>query len=270
MYLFLIVLLILGILFFGYMWFEAGNVELNRVRFAKGSRGLKILHLTDIHIDLLRVKTKKVSKIIMKESPDFILMSGDYISRPSHIPMFLKFLNEIKGNNKIYLCLGNHDYEAFLRDKKDGLQQYMKKVEEAGVTILHDNAEVFEKDNIKYNIIGITDYRRGKHDLDSAFKNCSKDSKINIAFSHNPDIVLEIPRDKVDYLFCGHFHGGQIWMPFDLEFKVLRKEKLCKMGIKRGLHKINGINLYISKGLGNVLFPLRLFSRPEITVYHIN
>ena len=91
----------------------------------------------------------------------------------------------------------------------------------------------------------------------------------NIAFSHNPDIVFKIPEGYVDYLLCGHFHGGQIWMPFNLEFRILRNEVLCKMGITRGAHKVKGINLYISRGLGNVCFPLRFLSTPEIAILYV-
>ncbi len=269
MYYILTALLILGVLALTYMWFEAGNLELKRIRFTKSSKGLKIIHLTDIHINLLRVKPYKIKNIIEKESPDLILMSGDYITRQSDIPKFIGFLNEIKGNIKIYMCFGNHDYEAFLSDKKGGFNSFLTEVEKQGVIVLHDDSEVFIKGGVKYNIIGITDYRRGEHDIDKAVKKCAKDAKLNIAITHNPDVVLEIPKGKIDYLFCGHFHGGQIWMPFDLEFKVLRREKLCKMGIKRGHHRLNGVDIYISNGLGNVLFPLRFLSRPEITVFYM-
>ncbi|HEY9059929.1 MAG TPA: metallophosphoesterase [Pseudobacteroides sp.] len=269
MYYILAAVFLLGILSLVYMWFEAGSLKLKRIRFTKSNKGLKIVHLTDIHINLLRVKTVKIKKIIDKESPDLILMSGDYITRQSDIPKFIRFLNEIKGNNKVCLCFGNHDYEAFLHDKKGGFDRFVKEVEMQGVTILHDDSIVFYKGDVKYNIIGITDYRRGDHNIDKALRNCARDAKLNIAISHNPDVVLDMPRGKIDYLFCGHFHGGQIWMPFDLEFKVLRKEKLCKMGIKRGLHRLNGVDFYISNGIGNVLFPLRFLSRPEITVFHM-
>jgi len=266
---FVLAIVLLGVLALVYMWFEAGNLKLKRIKFTRSKKGLKIIHLTDIHINLLRVKPYKVKNIIKKESPDFILMSGDYITRKSDIPKFINFLNEIKCDNKIYMCFGNHDYEAFLKDKSGGLDRFMKEVEKQGVTILHDDSDVFVKRGVKYNIIGITDYRRGAHDIDKALKNCAEDGKLNIAITHNPDVVLEMPKGKIDYLFCGHFHGGQIWMPFDLEFRVLRKEKLCKMGIKRGHHRLNGVDVYISNGIGNVLFPLRFLSRPEITVLEV-
>lgn len=268
--LYLYILLIAAVLGLSYMWFEAGFLEVKKIYLSNKESNLKVLFLTDIHINLLRVSPYRIIKVIDAEEPDFIIMSGDYISRPRHIPKFLDFLDVIKSNNsQIFLCLGNHDYEAFLKDKNGGLGKYVREIEGKGVTVLHNRTVCYEKNLKKYNITGISDYRRGGHDTDEALKFCHKDASSNIAFSHNPDIVLEIPKGKVDYLFCGHFHGGQIWLPFNLEFKVLRHERLCKRGIRRGLHRINGINVYISRGLGNVLFPLRFLSRPEVTLFYI-
>jgi predicted MPP superfamily phosphohydrolase len=262
--------LALAIIALAYMFFEAGFVELKKVVFCSNSSSLKVMLLSDIHINLLRVSPEKVKRIIDRERPDFIVMTGDYISRVSQLPRFYNFLDAIQDKSKkIYLCMGNHDYEAFLKDKSGGLEKYIKDVSNRGITVLHNDSECFVKNSRKYNLIGIADYRRGGTNVKMALNNCCKEASKNIAFSHNPDVVLEIPEGKVDYLFCGHFHGGQIWLPFNLEFKALRHERLCKMGIRRGLYNIRGINLYISRGLGNVLFPLRFLSRPEITMFYI-
>jgi len=250
------------------MSFEARWLEVKRIFFSKKADSLKVLHLSDIHIHRLEVDYKKIKSAIDSENPDIIIMSGDYIEKPGHVEKFLEFLDYIRGTHKIYFCFGNHDYEAFEKNDKL-LEEFAERIEKRGIEILHNRSACIEKNSKKYNIIGIADIRYSHHDIGQALEDRCIDAVANIAFSHNPDVVLEIPEGKVDYLFCGHFHGGQIWAPFDLEFKLLRDEKLCKLGIKRGLHKINGMNLYISKGLGNVCFPLRFMSRPEITVFYM-
>jgi len=252
-----------------YMRYEASIVKTERINFTLGKKGLKIIQLSDIHIKLLRVPVQTVKKVIENENPDIILFTGDYIDKPCHIEKFLNFLIQIKSNAVIYLCLGNHDYNALKYQGKNILQHFTDTLKSNGVTVLHNRAICYAKDTVKYNIIGIEDLSEGKPDIDKALTLCSKEAFANIAFSHNPDVVFEIPNGKVDFLFCGHFHGGQIWMPFKLEFKFLRKEILCKIGINRGLHRINGINLYINRGLGNVCFPLRFLSKPEITIFHL-
>jgi predicted MPP superfamily phosphohydrolase len=55
-------------------------------------------------------------------------------------------------------------------------------------------------------------------------------------------------------------------MPFNLEFMILRDDQLCRMGITRGLKRVNGIRVYLNRGLGNGVVPLRFLSRPEILI----
>jgi len=267
--LYLYIVLALIILLIIYMRLEAAAVEVNHISFTKRKKCLKILHLSDIHINHLKVSWKKVKNVIEQEKPDFVFMTGDYIESAKHISKFLEFLSYIKGDNKFYLCLGNHDHKALNHDET-AIADFKNAIESAGVHVVSNNAIHYMKNNSIYNIIGIDDLKAGKPDINKALGAAHPDAKINIVFSHNPDIVLKLPDDKVDYLFCGHFHGGQIWAPFSLEFRLLRVDKLCKMGIRKGFHKVNSINIYINKGLGNVCVPLRFLSRPEISIYYLD
>lgn len=260
----------LVLLILAYARFEATWLQVSRIRFTKNKGALKIMQLSDIHIRRLKVNHFKVKKLIDSEKPDIIILSGDYVERTSETEDFLKFLEYILSSRteNIYYCLGNHDYEAFEKAPK-ALDTFIQAMKSKGCIALHNRSVSIEKNSRIYNIIGIADMRYKKQNVEKAVKSRNLSAHVNIAFSHNPDISLEIPKGKVDYLFCGHFHGGQIWAPFNMEFSILRKEKLCKMGITRGLHKINSIQLYINRGLGNVVFPLRFFSRPEIAVFYL-
>lgn len=252
--------------FLAYMHFETTLLKKSSITFSKSSKGLKIVHLSDIHINKLYISADKIVKSIAEIKPDIILLSGDYIEKEKNIPEFIKFLCPIAASYPVYLTLGNHDHKA-LKYNIEKISSFINLIYKTGAAVLLNESIRIEKNNTHYNIIGIDDLKHGNPDINRAFKDIvpSIDSDcINIVFSHNPDIVLSLPPEKVDYLFCGHFHGGQIWMPFHLEFKLMRKENLSKMGYYRGLHKIRGINIYINRGLGNVVFPFRLLSRPEI------
>lgn len=247
---------------------ETRFIKLEHVRFTKSNKNLKVIQLSDIHINFMMVKTNRIKNILKSIKPDFIVLTGDYISSTKHIPNFLKFLNSIKDANIIYACLGNHEYKTFHHDP-DGLNKFIGQMEALGVNVLQDSSCNFIKNSKNYNILGLHDLYSNMHNTKSAISSINPESAVCLALSHNPDIVYKLPKDKIDYLFSGHFHGGQIWAPFNIEFKLMRNEKLCKAGITRGLHKINGINLYINRGLGNICFPFRFLSRPEITVFYI-
>ncbi len=265
-----IILIGIVILLLVYMLFETTLLKNNYVSFSKSSKGLKIAHLSDLHVNHIHISKKKIINKLKEVNPDIVLISGDYIETDKDIPKALDLIKGIADFSPVYLTLGNHDHKAHL-NKKDGVEGFIVQLEQTGAVVLNNAATSICKNNTTYNIIGIDDLKRGKPDLTKAFGNIdsASDNRINIAFSHNPDTVLTLSKNNTDYFLCGHFHGGQIWMPFHLEFRILRREQLCKMGCRRGLHKINGIIVYINRGLGNVLFPLRFLSVPEIAVIQL-
>ncbi len=247
-----------------YMALEARWLKLERLDFSRDGNGLKIMHLTDLHVYLTRISADKIKKIVKLEKPDVILISGDYINEPVHASLFLEYLYTFCKGYRTILCLGNHDLRAYAGNML-GLDNFIREIEALQVEVLRNQTVVIEKQGKKYNIIGIDDLREGRPDIVKALAG-SIPGAPRIALTHNPDLALHIPGKIVDYMFCGHFHGGQIWMPFNLEFFLLRKDQLCKMGLKRGLKRINDIKVYMNRGTGNVVVPLRFLSRPEILV----
>ncbi len=254
-----------------YMKIETTFLSTSFVNFSSDSNGLKVVHLSDIHINKYYVSESKLLNRLDQVKPDIIVMSGDYIETYRDIQKFISFLTLLTKNYPVYLTFGNHDHKAlyYNSNNKNG---FIEKIESAGGKVLLNSNSKILKNGIPYNLIGIDDLKKGKPDIKKALSGIEASTVtgcINIVVSHNPDIIFDLPADKVDYLLCGHFHGGQIWMPFNIEFKLMRKEKLCQMKCFRGLHKINNINLYINRGLGNVIFPFRFRSTPEIAVIQL-
>ncbi len=260
----LIIIVALVLAVYIYMNIEARWLKVERLDFSHQNTGLKIVHLTDLHVYLTQISADKIRRVINVEKPDVILISGDYINTPLHASEFLEYLSTISKGYRTIICLGNHDLRAF-SDNPLGLSNFISEIEALQVEVLRNENTIVEKDGKKYNIIGIDDLRNGHPDVEKAIAGCIPGSP-KIAITHNPDLSLKIPGKIVDYLFCGHFHGGQIWMPFNLEFFLLRNEQLCRMGIKRGFKRINDINVYINRGTGNAVVPLRFMSPPEILV----
>lgn len=247
-----------------YMIFETTWLKIERLDFSRKGNGLRIMHLTDLHINMTRITAGRIRKVVKAENPDLILITGDYINVPLYASLFLKYMHTFCKGYRTVICLGNHDIRAFGRNK-EGLDNFIREIEALKVEVLRNRTVIAEKNGKKYNIIGIDDLRKGNPDIERAMTGCIHGA-LKIAITHNPDVVLQIPGKIVDYLFAGHFHGGQIWMPCNLEFSLLRDDVLCKMGIRRGFKCINGIRVYLNRGLGNVVVPFRFLSRPEILI----
>lgn len=262
----LIYILSLAVFFLLYMRLEASRLSKERI-LLKGSfrENLKIIQLSDIHIKYLKIDQKRIRRIIEEENPDLIVFTGDYADDAGRIYDFIQFAAFISSGYTAYGVNGNHDLDTLSDPVLNEL--YCHLLKKAGVTLLVNQTVTLEKNGIKYNLTGIDDVYKGNPQIERAFSQRDPLGSLDLVISHNPDVVFRLDKYKVDLLMCGHFHGGQIWTPFGLEFRILRKEKLPSMGITRGFKRFKDINLYISRGLGNVCFPLRFLSVPEITIF---
>ena len=108
-------ILSLILLTFAYMYYEAGFLKTEHIRFTKRKFPFRVLHITDVHISLMFVKVHKINTQISKYKPDIIILTGDYIDAPSQIPNFIKFISQLQKAQHILLSFGNHDYKVFRR-----------------------------------------------------------------------------------------------------------------------------------------------------------
>ena len=83
--------------------------------------------------------------------------------------------------------------------------------------------------------------------------------------THNPDLALHLPNlNGLTLLLAGHTHGGQVRVPFNIEFAILKKDVLPKKKIYYGVHEFNGNKMYITSGIGCSFLPIRFRSKAEI------
>ena len=270
MMLFINGLLLLSFALLSYMHLETRFLFKNTITIRKtveNSFHFRIAHLSDFHIGRIFVSKKKLGRAILKNSPDCIVLTGDYIEKKSHIPKFVNFILSINPKKlPIFLVWGNHDHKVF--KDPEVLKDFRQILLSHEIQVLENENRIMEKASKKLLIVGIDERLRGKPDIDKAFEGTGNED-FRIVLSHNPDRIFFLEDKIFDILLSGHFHGGQIYLPFHFEFKILRKEKLAKMGIIAGLHQVLGHKIYINRGIGNVLLPFRFLSPPEIVFFDI-
>lgn len=223
---------------------------------------LKILHLTDIHIENLSVTSDKVKQMVENETFDMIALTGDYLDRVKSMDRFIHFLKgimEIPTRYGVYAVWGNHDWVI----EKDQLSVLKQKMEDLGVVVLENESITITKNKTPIQIIGIDDHYSGHSDIDKAFNGVS-DEGVRVILTHDPLVVKNMDY-TFDYLLCGHFHSGQIYYPIPLHS--------IKMGLKPFKKYLSGLQYhdngtyYISGGLGQTGMNIRLGCRPEITIH---
>ena len=105
--------------------------------------------------------------------------------------------------------------------------------------------------------------------LKVALKNF-QDTDFHIVLNHCPeyrDFMLSQRRDFpwMDLVLAGHTHGGQINMLGFIPVLPPGSGRYLK-----GWYRETYPHMYVSRGIGMSVFPVRFGSRPEISTFHLN
>ena len=221
----------------------------------------KILQITDLHGKMFGKNQKNLIDKINSINYDAIAITGDMIDSDSDdYEPFIKLLEGIENKEYIFYIPGNHGPEFF------------DKLGDLGCIPL-DNPYEIQRGNDKivlfdfYNNLGFRD------DI-KEYENYT-----TIAITHYPwnDSFYNNAREhvgKYDLVIAGHYHGGQIRIPF---YGALFIPNINEAGLFPKQSDVSGYNVYgdykqyISRGLGasklggtNLKF--RLFNTPEINL----
>ncbi len=228
-----------------------------------GFDGFRIVQISDFHYheydedSFLRQAVARVNSL----RPDMVALTGDFITahgiaNPAnrrHAFGCASILKEIACPLR-FCSLGNHDSI----DNPAVIQA----LQSAGLTVLHNRFESIDLHGDRLWISGIADAYFDAPDLSRALPRDRNGSPV-ILLGHEPDIAPRIAEyGGVDLMLAGHTHGGQVRLP------ILPPMFLPDMGRHyiHGLFQVNGLQLYVNRGLGTVHLPIRFRCPPEITV----
>ncbi|MEP7211832.1 MAG: metallophosphoesterase [Acidobacteriota bacterium] len=242
---------------------EANSLSLERVeislpRLPKKLDGFKIIHLSDIHHSPFTglEHIERTVKIANRLRPDMFLLTGDYVSHEkSYVAPVAEMLGRLEAEYGTYACLGNHDHWT-------APELIVRRFREAGINMLINEGLRFEARGAAVWLAGVDDHMVGKTDLAAALRGSFPD-EMKLLLAHNPLILRQAVRYGVDLTLSGHTHGGQVKMR-DPEKRILRRRKLTS-----GLHRRSESQIYITRGIGTVVLPIRYQCPPEISLLEL-
>ena len=214
--------------------------------------GVKIVHISDLHSSKFNRREKQILTIINQLNPDFIFISGDFVGpRPDieSINFFWQALGE-KYLNRIFGIWGNHDH-------------WYKNFETLKRKLKQSHIEILENENKKLKIgskksyiylIGVDDSYTNRDDLLKAMQGITDKTIPQILLAHSPDIMPKAKEQGIDLVLAGHNHGGQIVFPFIGPIFVPSRSGRKYL---KGLFKENSTYLYVNRGIGTSLLPIR-------------
>lgn len=219
---------------------------------------ITLVQLTDLHGMSFGKANSAIKRKIKKISPDIIVVTGDMFTYPGGDEgeeTAFELISSLAKEYKIFYVNGEHD------DNED----FFKRLENAGVTVLNYKDEVLKIKNTEIHLYGIDNvYYSPTFDLKNAFK--KDDKNFSVLLAHIPNFK-SFASFGIDLSLCGDTHGGMFRLPVIGAvisqggfFPDLRGE------YTKGLYELNGSKMFISSGLGDSPFPIRFFNRPEIAV----
>lgn len=252
-----ITLLLIAVIAYFLFIFPTQWLKVERVRYA-GGMGIRALQISDLHVEKLRISPKGLTRLIKKEAPDYIFLTGDFTQQAQYLSKVRRYAQAIVDPGvPVFAVLGNHDH----RLPPAALNQLVHILETAGISVLVNQSVIV--DNLQ--IVGIDDLGSKKSKVHKAFKRVDP-SKPILVLTHDPNLVFSI-KYKYTYLMAGHFHGMQFNVPF--LFPFINKGKLAANGIYKGMHSGTHGPFYISKGIGQAGINARFLIRSEVTLHEL-
>lgn len=218
--------------------------------------GFRLLHLTDLHVDMDAANLQAVIDQIKPLDYDLCVLTGDYRQRTwgsidAAMAGMERLRHAIRG--EAIAVLGNHDSIRMV----PGL-------EDMGYHLLLNEHTRLERQGESIYIAGVDDAHFYKaHNLQKAGDDIP-DNATTILLSHTPEIWREAAHAGYDIFLCGHTHGGQICLPGGIPVTL---DSNCPRALGRGYWQREGMQGYTSPGSGTSVVNVRLNCPPEVTLH---
>lgn len=262
--------------------YQVKNILLSFSNLPASFKGLKIVHISDIHSGSFTNKKavlKGVDKIL-QQKPDLILFTGDLVNnRTDEMDAYMDVFNRLHAPLGVYSILGNHDYGDYtqwntIEEKKANLERLKHVQAELGWRLLINEHVVLQRGDDKIALLGIENWsakaRFPKYgNMEKAYAGADV-YPFKILMSHDPshwDAEVRSKYTDIDLMLSGHTHGMQFgvelpgfkWSPVQYVYEQWA-----------GLYEQANQKLYVNRGYGFIGYPGRVGILPEITVLELS
>lgn len=246
-------------------WLETNFIEWTEHDIAESeSNKIKAIHLTDLHLRNIKSVHKSIADRINKERPDVLFFTGDSIERNKNLPVFEDFLSLINTHIPKIAILGNKESSGRIDlQKLEGIY-----VNHNGILLINE-PYLLKIKNREINIIGLDDLVHGQPDIKKSTADIDK-SLPTIILSHCPayreqiDLFSKEQEIRPKLILSGHTHGGQVTF-FGIPFLT----PYGSGNYVKGWYNNEISKMYVSKGVGTTVVPLRFGARAEASIFYI-
>ncbi len=214
--------------------------------------GLRIGLITDLHLSALVPPEDVERAIAMTQAarPDIIVYGGDYHSYfdRAYIQPVTELAARASAPHGVFAVLGNHDDE---REMPAALTR-------RGIEVLRNTHTTLRVRGEQLTLAGIDFWVKNAASAVSRAVHGARAPVVLLA--HDPRRLYEAADLGVGAVLSGHTHGGQVVLP------LIGAPAAKRFPVAGGLATRGETRLFVSRGVGTVVLPIRVNCPPEVAV----
>ena len=241
-------------------WVDLTSVRLVLPRLAPEFAGLRIVQLSDIHMDdwMTPERLGAIVRLVNAQAPDVVALTGDFVTyEPRRFaPRLTAALGALPPRAVRVATLGNHDHW--------NLPALVRQVlRDAGIADVSNGVFTLRRGAAMLHLGGIDDFMERQDRLDLVLERLPE-AGAAILLAHEPDFAdISAATGRFDLQLSGHSHGGQVQIPLGGPLVVPpHAEKYPS-----GRYQVGEMIQYTNRGIGMVPPYVRFNCRPEVTVF---
>lgn len=244
--------------------------------------GKQIAVIADWQVGMWLDNTPTIRRIVkqrVEERPAVVLIAGDFIYKAAEessqaLDQAIELVRPLTAAGiPTYAVLGNHDYAMDAKDAPPNQKLAAKlatSLEAVGVEVLKNESVplLAEPGEAPLYLVGIGAHWPNEDKPAEALAQVP-DNAPRFVMMHNPASFEAFPAASAPVAVAGHTHGGQIRLPFTPEWSWLTFVKEDQVHADGWIKEYGqpGNQLYVNRGIGFSIIPIRINCPPEVTVF---
>ncbi len=221
--------------------------------------GFSIAQISDVHVGptIKRDYVQAIVTAVNELNADVIAVTGDLVDGSvQQLAVHVAPLSQLRARHGVYFVTGNHEYYS-------GEHGWTAKLRELGFVVLMNQHVVLDHDDQPLVLAGVSDYgahhfsEHQRSDPAAALAGASATAVPKILLAHQPRSAAAAAAAGFDLQLSGHTHGGQFW-PWNHFVRF-------QQPFTAGLHRLDRLWIYVSRGTGYWGPPKRFGAPSEIT-----
>lgn len=217
---------------------------------------LVVAQVSDLHVQRIGGVERRLLEALHAAAADLIVITGDALDRADRLPVLDRLLGEFPRGPRRLAILGNWEYRCGV-----DLATLDRTYSRHGIELLVNRSVEVTHHGGRMRITGLDDAVCGRPDVRAALSTAAP-LPGHLVLAHCPvtrDTLSLPPEQAASLVLAGHTHGGQV-APFGVA-------TVLPPGSGRyvaGWYHDGGPPMYVSRGIGTSLVPVRIGATPEL------